>query len=369
MTKHSKIHAAKKAARTNGQELGERWIGIDLGDRWSEVCVLDGEAVVIERFRVPTNQQAFRECFGAMRARGVAIETGVHSGWVSRVLTECGLNPTVANAREIRKIHRSDRKNDRNDAEILARILRLDSHLLSPVQHRSAQAQADLSILRARDALVGVRTKLINTARGLTKANGDRLPSCSAAAFARRVMDHIPQALEQALVPLLQTIAKVDEQIAGCDSAIETIARKRYPETALLRQVAGVGEVTSLAFVLTLGLKERFQRSRDVGPYLGLVPRQYDSGQHRSQLAISKAGNSYLRRLLVGSAHYITGPFGPDCRLRSYGLKLSERGGKNAKKRAAVAVARKLAVLLHHLWVSAAVYEPDYGASPRDIAA
>lgn len=283
MSKHSKVPSTKKAP--SAKRSIKVWIGIDLGDRLSEVCVISDDAVVTERFQVKTTRQAFRECFSEFQAHGVAIETGVHSSWVSRVLTECGLPTVVANAREIQKIHRSNRKNDRNDAEILARMIRFDPKLLCPVQHRSAQAQADLSVLRARDSLVTTRTKLINTVRGLAKTNGDRLPSCSAAAFVRRVMESIPRELEQALLPLLEIIAKISAQIDGYDDTIETVARERYPQTALLRQVAGVGPVTSLGFILTLGSKERFRHSRDVGPYLGLVPRQYDSGDRQSQLA------------------------------------------------------------------------------------
>ena len=324
---------------------------------------------VIERFRVRTTSQAFRERFIEFRGSSAAIETGVHSSWTSRALTECGVTTTVANSREIHKIHRSHRKNDRTDAEILARMLRYDPQLLCPVQHRSAQMQADLSVLRARDMLVRSRAKLINAVRGLVKANGNRLPLCGAGAFAGRVIEHVPRELEQAIMPLLEAIAKISDQISGYDDTIETIARKRYPHVAVVRQVAGVGPLTSLGFVLTLGSKERFTHSRDVGPYLGLVPRQYDSGARQSQLPISKAGNGYLRRLLVSSAHYIMGPFGPESRLRSYGLRLAERGGKNAKKRALVAVARKLAVLLHHLWVTGAVYDPNYGAKPHPQAA
>ncbi len=122
---------------------------------------------------------------------------------------------------------------------------------------------------------------------------------------------------------------------------IEQLAREKYRHTELLRQVTGIGPVTSLAYVLTLETPPRFARSRDVGPYLGLVPAQEDSGDSQPQLGISKAGDRMLRKLLVGSAHYILGPFGPDCDLRRFGMKLCERGGKNAKKRATVAVAPK----------------------------
>jgi len=152
------------------------------------------------------------------------------------------------------------------------------------------------------------------------------------------------------------------------DEKMEKLGSEQYPQTKLLRQVKGVGPITALAYVLTLENPQRFAQSRDVGPYLGLVPKQEDSGDNQPQLRITKMGDMMLRRLLVGSAHYILGPFGPDTDLRRYGIRLSERGGKNAKKRAVVAVARKLAVLLHSLWVSGEVYEPLRHAPPKATA-
>jgi transposase len=368
MVKHSKDQHAKKASiRSAKRTIAQRWIGVDLGDRWSEVCLLDGTDA--DRTRVRTTPGHFRAYFAQFAGAAVALETGTHSGWASRVLSECGLAVTVANAREVRKIHQSHRKNDRNDAQTLARMLRFDRELLSPVEHRSPQMQADIAILRARDVAVRARTMQINAVRGLVKAHGDRLPACGADSFAGRVLEQLPPALKPALLPLVQAIADLTKRIRGYDRLVKVTADERYPETALLTQVTGVGPVTSLAFVLTIGAKDRFCRSRDVGPYLGLVPRQYDSGAHQSQLPISKAGNKYLRRLLVQSAHYILGPFGPDCRLRAYGERLAQRGGKNAKKRAVVAVARKLAVLLHHLWTTGARYDPAYGANFAPLAA
>ena len=139
---------------------------------------------------------------------------------------------------------------------------------------------------------------------------------------------------------------------------MEKIARESYPQVALLKQVKGVGTQIALTYVLTLDDPHRFLKSRDVGCFLGLKPGRRDSGQSQPQMHISKEGDSLLRTLMVQGAHYILGPFGEDCDLRRWGLKLAERGGKNAKKRAIVAVARKLAVLLHKLWVSGEVYEP-----------
>jgi transposase len=347
-----------KPARRPAIPRADLAIGIDVGDRFSEICVLDRDGAVASQTRLPTTQAALREYFSSHSPARVALETGTHSGWISRLATTCGHEVIVANARELRKIHQSDRKNDRADAQILARMVRFDPQLLAPIQHRSEQMQADISLIRARDVLVAARTKLINTARGLVKSLGGRLPRCTTPSFAQRVREQNPEEFEPILAPLVTAIESLTEQIRNYDKRIEELADGRYPETEVLRQVAGVGALTSLAFVLTLFDKGRFARSRDVGPYLGLVPRQDSSGDHTPQLPITKAGNGYVRRLLIGSAHYILGPFGPDSDLRRFGIRLAGSGGKNAKKRAIVAVARKLAVLLHRLWSTAEIYEP-----------
>jgi transposase len=344
-------------------------IGVDLGDRFTEICELDAQGAVSRQIRLRTTRAALQEYFGSRPPTRVALETGTQSGWISRLIAACGHAVIVANARELRKIHQSDRKTDRADAEILARMVRFDPLLLAPIQHRSEQMQADISLIRARDVLVGARTKLINAARGLVKSLGGRLPHCTSAYFAKRVREQAPKEFEAMLAPLVIAIDPVTEQIRCYDKKIEEVAHQNYPETRVLQQVAGVGALTSLAFVLTLFDKDRFTRSRDVGPYLGLVPRRDDSGERSPQLPITKAGNGYLRRLLIGSAHYILGPFGPDCELRRFGMLLAERGGKNAKKRAIVAVARKLAVLLHRLWVTAEIYEPLRAGGPQAAAA
>lgn len=261
---------------------------------------------------------------------------------------------------KLRAIYHNPRKDDRADAETLARLARLDPSLLSPIHHRSPQAQADLSVIRSRDALVRSRTLLINHARSIVKSTGARLPSCSADSFAHKVAPSIPEPLQPALLPILDTVAALTQQICFYDHRIVTLCQEQYPEVELLQPVAGVGALTALAYVLTLEDPQRFRKSREVEPALGLVPRRDQSGGRDPQLRITKTGDTYLRRLLVGSAQYILGPFGPDCDLRRWGLKLAERGGKNAKRRAVIAVARKLAILLHHLWKTGEIYDPFY---------
>jgi transposase len=340
--------------------------GIDLGDRYTHVRLLDTEnGEVIQESRIPTSPKAFERRFSGMAPMRIAVETGTHSPWVSRLLEECGHEILVANARKVRLIYAEGRKNDKIDAEKLARLARLDPKLLSPIQHRGEDSQAHLALLRSRDALVGARTKLVNHVRGAVKSFGGRLPGCTAGSFHDKVAEHLPQELRPALEPVLETIASLSERIREYDRRLESVAEKIYPETKLLRQVHGVGTLTALAFVLTLEDPSRFAKSRGVGAYLGLVPATDQSGRSDPEKHISKHGNEMMRRLLVSSAHYILGPFGEDSDLRRHGGKVAQRGGKNAKKRAVVAVARKLSVLLHRLWVTAEVYEPLHNASRR----
>jgi transposase len=331
-------------------------IGCDLGDKMSEICVLSLEGKVTLRTSVRTSRKALALFFSRTPAH-VVIEVGSHSRWVSTLLKELGHAVTVANPRRVKLISESNNKTDRHDAELLARLGRADRELLAPVQHRAPQAQADLAVPKARDVLVATRTKLINHVRGTIKSFGLRVPKCSPESFARQARALTPPELKAALEPIYQVLDGVGEQIREQDKMIERVA-KRYADTAVLSQINGVGTLTALVFLLTLEDKTRFASSRMVGAYLGLRPRKSKSGDGDPQLRITKSGDPFLRRLLVQAANYTLGPFGKESSIRSWGLELAKRGGKNAKKRAKVAVARKLAVLMHRLWVTGEVYEP-----------
>ena len=340
--------------------------GLDLGDKYSYLCLIDtlsGE--VIEEGRLRTSPETFRRRFASEQPMRIAIETGTHSPWVSRLLRECGHEVLVANARKLRLIYANKRKTDEVDAENLARLARLDPKLLCPVEHRGEDSQAHLAIIRSRQALVDCRTQLVNHVRGAVKSFGHRLPKCPARSFHKKAPEHIPEALSPALEPILEQIASLTERIREYDRKLETLSEEHYPQTELLRQVEGIGPLTALTFVLTLEDPSRFAKSRSVGAYLGLVPATDQSGDRDPQKHISKEGDEMLRKLLVSSAHYVLGPFGKDSDLRRHGEKIASRGGKNSKKRAAVAVARKLSVLLHRLWVTGELYDPLYNTHRR----
>jgi transposase len=366
-----KLETAKnmpKPMETMLEENVEYCIGIDLGDKKSRYCILDKSTNIAAEGSLATTVTEFDMYFKAIPRSRIAIEVGTHSPWVSSLLQKLGHIVIIANPRKIGG-GKKRRKNDKLDAEALARQVKSDPKMLFPIQHRGEKARHALVLLRARHTLVCARTKLICGVRGLVKSDGHRLPRCSAESFHKIERMHVPEALRDMLEPLFGQIGALTKQIKKYDAEVKRTSRKAYPEAKLLQQVSGVGELTSLAFVLTIDNPDRFAKSRDVGAYLGLIPGQYESGESRPQMRITKTGDRLMRQLLVQSAHYILGPFGEDSDLRRHGMKIAARGGKNGKKRAAVAVARKLAVLLHRLWVTAEVYEPLRNSEPQKKAA
>jgi transposase len=363
-----RTRSAKEVDMANDIRIAETYtVGIDLGDRKSVYCVLDEEGKVIRRGAVSTNRQAFANEFqpGGFRA---VLECGTHSRWCSDLLRELGCEVFVANPRKIPLIFRETNKTDKEDAQKLARLGRFDPGLLSPIKHRSLDAHNDLSVIKARDTLVRIRASLVNAVRAAVKAFGERLPSGSTDGFPKRAAPLIPEPLKDALTPLLDTISQLTNTIRSYDRQITAMAEKKYPETSALTQVTGVGDLTALTFLLVLEDPGRFRNGRTVGAFLGCTPRLDQSGEVDKELPITKAGNGFMRRLLVSAAHYILGPRGPDTDLKRYGEKLIARGGRAAKKRAAVAVARKLAVLLYRLWVTGEVYEPLRNSCDADPA-
>ncbi|MEL6187181.1 MAG: IS110 family transposase [Myxococcota bacterium] len=335
-------------------------LGIDLGDKQSDVCVLGSEGAVVRRFRVKTTSSGFQGRLAHWAGARAVVEVGTHSPWVSRLLSAMGFEVIVANANKVGLIGHSFKKTDAHDAEVLAKLGQLDPSLLSPIQHRSETAQKDLMMLRARDGVVASRTQMVNSVRGFVKALGQRCPSSSTSKFTERVRESLEEGLFPGLAELLEVIDVLSEKIRVLDQAVKD-ACHRYPATSRLQQISGVGATTALCYVLTLEDPRRFGRSRDVGSFLGLVPRQRESGERKPRLRITKAGDRTLRRLMVQAAQYILGPFGPETDLRAFGLALAERSGK---KKGVVATARKLSILLHHLWVTGADYRPQREVAP-----
>lgn len=335
-------------------------IGLDVGDQYTQLCVLDDAGEMIEEGRVRTTHAALSSRFAAMAPCRVVLEAGVHAAWMQELLVDCGHEVLVADSYHMGKIYRGQDKSDRRDAETLARFARSDPKVLHPVRQRSRATLTHRAVLRSRGLLVRMRAQAILHMRGLTKTVGLRLPACSAKSFASQVAAHVPEALAPAFAAVLELIAWLTQAIRAYDRELERIARAHYPVTERLRAVNGVGLITAISFVLGIEDPHRFRKSRAVGAFLGLRPRQWQSGDREKELGTPRLGDRELRRVLVQSAHYILGPFGKDSDLRRFGKRLAARGGKRATVRAVVAVARKLAVLLHRLWVSPAPYDPLY---------
>ncbi len=291
-------------------------IGVDLGDRWHRFCVLGGSGRVVEEGSVANNRVALSELSSRYPGALVVMEAGCHSPWVSRYLEQAGCEVIVSNPRKTRAIYQHERKSDRRDALMLARIARMEPALLYPVRHGSEEAQQDLLRIKLRDSLVRARVGLINSLRFMLKSLGYTIANPSTERFHKVVQSALPESVAQMIAPS-----------------------------------------TALYFVLKIGDPVRFERVRDVGAFIGLCPRRDQSGENDPQLRISKRGDAYLRRLLVSSAQYILGPFAPPSALRQYGLALAAGATARAKKRAVVAVARKLAVLLLTLWKNKSPYQ------------
>ena len=229
----------KRATKAKGAQRSVT-IGMDLGDRNSRYCLLSDEGEILREGQVATTKTGMIETFSSLGRARIAIEVGTHSPWVTRLLQSFGHEVIVANPRQVKLITESSRKDDRLDAQTLARLARIDPQLLRPIRHRSEKAQTALMVIRVRAALIAVRTSLVNTARGLAKAMRERLPKCDADQMGVLQAESVPAKLRQLLEPLLKEVESLTERIKDSDREIEQIAREDYPETALLQQVGGV---------------------------------------------------------------------------------------------------------------------------------
>lgn len=336
-------------------------IGMDLADKNHKAVCLSEGGEVVDRSEVPGTAEGLRDFLSRFPGALLVVETGTHCRWISRLACELGHEVLVGNARKLRMIWGSSRKNDWNDAEMLARVARADRKLLCPIRLRGDKEQELMRLVKARDLLVRNRTGIVNSVRGFCKSEGSRLPKCSAESFARMEFE-VPACLRTVTKPLFALLRQLAQKIAFFDKVIAEKTRKLYPEASeLLNSIAGVGPITTAAFLAAVEDPSTFGHARDAGPYFGLVPRQDQSGETDRQKRISKEGNAVVRRLLVTAANYIMGPFGKDCDLRRHGMRIAERGGKNARKRAKVAVARKLAVVMLAMLKNQCPYRPLMG--------
>lgn len=339
----------------SSQMSKRRVMAIDLGDRTSVLAFRRSGKIVHETLN--TGCHAFRERFSAEPRSEVFFEAGSQSHWVAWMLEDLGHVPVVVHPRSLPMNHKPTRKNDQVDADLLLECGELRPSFMTVVQLRPRALQLDMVCLRTREMLVRTRTELVSGVRSHAKLFGQPIPTSGTVAFPKRVAETLSRDLYQMLAPLVRQIEQLSAQIGKLDGKLKRMA-DRYPATALLRQVWGIGEQTALAFVLTLQGPERFKDARAAGAAVGLVPRQRQSGSSDPELSITKTGDTTLRWLLVLAAQRMLRKNAPDTDLKRFALRLAARGGKNSKKRAVVALARKLAVLLMALWRTGEAYEP-----------
>lgn len=352
-------------------------VGIDLGDASNQICVMNQIGVITEEYKTHNTREAFNLLGKKYPQARFVMEVGSHSPWISEQLRAMHCEVFVGNARKLKAISTHERKCDELDARTLAKIGRMDTRLLYPIQHVSQDARKDRLVISSRENLVNTRKRLIQSVRGSVKSFGERIESTSADCFpkkARKSLAHEADILA-AFEPTLKSIEQLNESIKVLDSKIDELSAEKYPATKILRQISGVGPITSIAFILAIEDPDRIVGTRDIAAYFGLVPRRDQSGNVDKQLGISKTGNPYIRKLLVQCAQHLMGEKGPDCDLKRFGLRRAGQGGdgtkkaaKGAKKKAIVAVARKLAVILLSLWRSESEYDP-FRNSPEEAVA
>ena len=340
------------------------YIGFDVSEEKIVIFAVCGSKMSDRCTQIKNDPEAIKQflsCFPDPKRICIVMETGTHSLWMSELIKKLGFEVIVAHARDLALIYGSDKKNDKLDAEKLARLAQADKKLLHPVEHMTLKRQADLMVVKARDLIVRQRIQTINSIRGFLRSCGCKMVEAEYTADSlKKCCSALPAEIKPAIAPLLQHLCYCDRVIKDYDRQIRKLCKK-YPETDILRQIPGVGELTALSFVLIVGDPKRFQNAARLCAYLGLVPRQDQSGDTDKQLGITKKGNKLGRRLLVQAAHYIMGPFGKECRLRSFGMRIQSRGGNAAKLKSYAAVARKLVTVMFALWTHPDVpYDPDF---------
>lgn len=350
-------------------------VALDVSDRTAEVCILDRTGV-LDQFKIMLDEESLRTRipFVAPDAGVVVIETGTRSAWLKRVLTRLGMRVVVADARKLKAVSASPTKTDRNDARMLAKLGLADElvgssgasseRLLCDTWTRPVELQRIYERLALRDQMVRRRGDFIRQVRSIVKGTGRSLPKGKTADAFHTLRTEVAEELRDVLDPAFDVIESCTRSIRAIEARLEELADAQ-PEVRWLRQVTGVGTITALAFLTVIGDPSRFSNIRNVGAYLGLVVRRDQSGRMDPALGISKCGNGLMRRLLVQCAAYILGPFGTDCMLRRWGLKFIAEKGEKSKKKARVAVARKLAVQLLSLWKNKQEWQALHGLAPE----
>ena len=329
-------------------------IGADVSDRTTKICVMTkaegGERGIVVETTCATTKAGFEEALSKFdRSWPVVFETGTHCRWMDRLFKEMGFKTIVGNPGKIPSITKSNTKNDRNDARELARLAIADPAMLHPVFLRDEVYQQMLRFHHARNMLISQRTQTINQIRGFAKSMGHRIECSSTEKFHELSKADWPRELEECAWPLMGVLKTVNLKIKAYDRLIERLAEKPEfkPMVERVRVVYGVGVIGSTVFVAAIGGRpDRFDHTRDIGAYLGMIPKQDQSGDDDKQLHITHAGADIVRATLVECAGVVMMSNAKDTDLKLKGLRIAMHGGGIAKKKAKVAVARALAVTM-----------------------
>ena len=329
-------------------------IGADVSDRTTKICVMTkadgGERRIVVETTCATTKAGFEEAFSKFdRSWPVVFETGTHCRWMDRLFRRMGFKTIVGNPGKIPSITKSNTKNDRNDARELARLAIADPAMLHPVFLRDEVYQQMLRFHHARNVLISQRTQTINQIRGFAKSMGYRIECSSTGRFHEQRKAGWPNELEECTWPLMGVLKAINLKIKAYDKLIARLAERPEfkPMIERVRVVYGVGTIGSTVFVAAIGGRpDRFDRVRDIGPYFGMIPKQDQSGDDDKQLHITHAGPEIVRTALVECAGVVMMEKSKDTDLKLKGLRIAMRGGKIARKKAKVAVARGLAVAM-----------------------
>jgi len=329
-------------------------IGADVSDRTTKICVMTkadgGERRIVIETTCATTEAGFEEAFSKFdRSWPVVFETGTHCRWMDRLFRRMGFKTIVGNPRKIPSITKSNTKNDRNDARELARLALADPAMLHPVFLRDEMFQQMLRFHHARNMLISQRTQTINQIRGFAKSMGHRIKCSSTEKFHELCKGDWPRALEECAWPLMGSLKAINLKIKAYDKLIARLAERPEFKSMVerVRAVYGVGIIGSTVFIAAIGGRpDRFGHARDVGAYLGMTPRQDQSGDNDKQLHITHAGADIVRTTLVECAGVVMMSNARDTDLKLKGLRIAMHGGQIARRKAKVAVARGLAVTM-----------------------
>jgi transposase len=340
------------------------YVGLDVSQKSTSICVIDayGECVWEGVCASEPAEIARTVCERAPDAETIGFETGPLAVWHWHALHDYGLPVVCLHARHAHAaIKMQINKTDRNDAYALAQIVRTGWY--RAVEVKSMDTHRIRLMLTARARVVSMRTTLYSQIRGLLKTFGIVLRPAKGGSFEQLVRQAISSDAQlQGVIGSLLTIwCSLTDELRIYDREVERAARN-HEVCRLLMTTPGVGSLTALAFVTAIDNPCRFRRSIDVGAYLGLTPRRYQSGEVDRVGRISKCGDRMARSLLFEAAHILLTRIKTRSALQTWGQALSRRVGP---KKAKVAVARRLAVTLHRMWVDGAEFAPALGATAR----